>query len=93
MGREKLRRFLSYMSAMARENFIYNLRIPLMASMTPDEEIFSQRFSPFIHHGNVEEIVARTEEAARDIERNGNSKLVLFSFFLRIIPLLLRKAP
>lgn len=93
MGREKLRRFLSYMSAMTRENFIYNLRIPRMTAMTPDEEIFSQRFSPFIHHGNVEEIVARTEEAARDIERNGNSKLVLFSFFLRIIPLLLRKAP
>ena len=34
MGREKLRRFLSYMTQMARENFIYNLRVPDLSSMT-----------------------------------------------------------
>lgn len=92
MGREKLRRFLSYMTRMARENFIYNLRIPDLSLMTQEEEAFSRRFSPFIHHGNVEEIVSRIEEAATHIERNGNSKLILFSLFLYIIPLLHKKA-
>lgn len=93
LGREKLRRFLGYMSRMARENFIYNLKISSLSSMTPDEEAFSSRFSPFIHHGNVEEIVSRIEEASRHMERNGNSKLILFSLFLYIIPLLHKKAP
>lgn len=92
LGREKLRRFLDYMIRMARENFIYNMHIPSLNSMTSDEETFSTRFSPFIHHGNIEELVMRIEEASRDIARNGNSKLVLFSLFLYIIPILHKKA-
>lgn len=91
MGREKLRRFLAYMCDMARENFIYNMMMPQLRGMTPDEEAFSVKFAPFIHHGNVEEIVRRVEEASSHIERNGNSKLILFSLFLYIIPLLHRK--
>lgn len=93
MGREKIRRFLDYMNTMARENFIYNLKMPQLWSMTPEEEQFSTRFSPYIHHGNVEEITAEIDRAKTDIERNGNSKVVLFSLFLLIIPLIHRKAP
>lgn len=92
LGREKLKRLLTYMGSMTRENFIYNLHNPVLVSMTPDEEGFSRRFAPFIHHGNVEGIIDAFESAARDIERNGNSKLILFSLFLQIIPLLHTKA-
>ena len=91
MGREKLRRFFSYMTSMVRENFIYNLKMPQLSSMTAGEESFSQRFSPFIHHSNVEDLVSCIEEASEHVERNGNSKLILFSLFLRIIPLLHKK--
>lgn len=91
MGREKLRRFLDYMCTMARENFIYNLKLQQLRMMTPEEEAFSTKFSPYIHHGNVEEIVSRIQEASSHIERNGNSKLILFSLFLYIIPLLHKK--
>ncbi|MDE6339251.1 MAG: DNA polymerase III subunit delta [Muribaculaceae bacterium] len=90
MGREKLRRFFSYMTNMVRENFIYNLRMPALSSMTEGEETFSKRFSPFIHHGNVEDLVNSIAEASEHVERNGNSKLILFSLFLQIIPLLHR---
>ncbi len=90
LGREKLRRFLNYMTQMARENFIYNLKMPQLSSLTPEEEDFSQKFSPFIHHSNVEEIVSEIERASLHIERNGNSKIVLFSLFLLLIPLLHR---
>ena len=93
MGREKLRRFLSYMTEMARENFIYNLRMPQLSAMTREEEDFSSRFSPFIHHGNVEELVSEISSASTHIARNANSKVVLFSLFIKIIPLLHRPAP
>lgn len=93
MGREKLRRFLLYMTDMARENFIYNLRMPQLSAMTREEENFSSRFSPFIHHGNVEEMVEEISQASTHIGRNANSKVVLFSLFLKIIPLLHRPAP
>lgn len=92
MGREKLHRFFSYMTSMARENFIYNLKIPALTYMTPDEESFSDRFSPYIHHGNVEDLVKVIEKADMHVERNGNSKLILFSLFLEIIPLLHRSS-
>lgn len=88
LGREKIRRFLSYMSMMVRENFIYNLKVPQLSSLTKEEAEFSSKFSPFIHHSNVEDIVREIERASLHIERNGNSKIILFSLFLLIIPLL-----
>lgn len=87
-GREKIIRFLLYMSRMIRENFIYNMKQPLLTAMTPEEENFSMKFSPFINHLNVEKFVEETDRARRDIERNANSKLVLFDYFILCIILL-----
>lgn len=91
LGREKLRRLLDYMARMIRENFIYNLRMPQLTTMTPDEQNFSVRFSPFVNHANVEDFLEETNRAKRDIERNANAKVVLFDYFLLTIILLHRK--
>lgn len=52
--------------------------------MTPDEEQFSSKFSPFIHEGNVEGLSSEIARAAADIERNGNAKIVMFDLMLLI---------
>lgn len=88
MGREKNIRALDYFARLTRENFIANLSIPPLNIMTEDEEAFSQRFSPFIHSGNVEKIITEIGLARRDISRNANSKLVWFDFLLRLMLLL-----
>lgn len=90
-GREKIRRFLDYMARMIRENFIYNLHTPQLTAMTPAEETFSSRFSPYVNHGNVEDFALQTDRAKRDIERNGNPKVVLFDYFIYCIIFLHRK--
>jgi DNA polymerase-3 subunit delta' len=82
MGREKLLRFLNYSSRMVRENFIYNLRMPFISLLTPEEEEFSRRFAPFIHEGNVEALSDEISRAATDVERNGNAKIVMFDLML-----------
>lgn len=82
MGREKLGRFLSYSARLVRENFIYNLNLPPLSLLTPDEEEFSRKFSPFIHEGNVEGISTEISRAAGDISRNANAKIVMFDLFL-----------
>lgn len=82
MGREKLIRFLSYSGRMIRENFIYNMRMPQISLLTPEEEEFSQRFSPFIHEGNVEGLAREISRASADIERNANAKIVMFDLML-----------
>lgn len=90
-GREKLMRFLDYMSRLTGENFMYNLKIPDLYALTKSEKEFSEKFSPFINHGNVEGIIAEIERARFDISRNANGKIVMFDFFLLLISLLLKK--
>ncbi len=84
MGREKLLRFLAYCARMVRENFIYNLSLPPLSLLTPDEEEFSVRFAPFIHEGNVEGLSNEISRAAADISRNANGKIVMFDLLLLI---------
>ena len=81
-GREKILRFLDYCARMIRENYIYNYNIPSLVMMTADEAAFSSRFAPFIHDGNVEKLLDEFSRAERDIERNGNSKIVMFDLML-----------
>lgn len=90
-GREKIGRFLDYTAAMVRENFIYNMHVPALNTLTSEEEAFSTKFSPFINHRNVEGFLEETGRARRDVERNANSKIVLFDYFLLLIILLHKK--
>lgn len=90
-GREKIIRFLDYLSRMVRENFIFNMKNPYLTSMTPEEEAFSQKFSPFINHANVEDFAAEIDRARRDISRNASAKLVMFDFLILCIIFLHRK--
>lgn len=92
LGREKLCRMLDYFSRMVRENFIYNLHVSPLVAMTREEEQFSQRFAPFIHAGNVEEMSRQTDLARRDVERNANSKLVMFDYMMHLTVLIHRKS-
>jgi DNA polymerase-3 subunit delta' len=92
-GREKACRYLIYANRMARENFLYSLGNGSLISLTPEENTFSQKFHAFIHAGNIEDMVAETDKARCDIERNANAKIVLFDYFIRLIILIHRKRP
>lgn len=88
LGREINIRLLAYFARMARENFLYNLRVPGLNRLTAREEQFSSRFSPFVNAANVEAMLADFDQAARDISLNANAKMVMFDTFLRLIVLL-----
>jgi DNA polymerase-3 subunit delta' len=87
-NREKIRRFLTYCTRMIRENFLYNFHNGELLSLNPQEENFSRNFAPFIHEGNVAQMMNELDMANRDIAGNGNSKIVLFDFALQMIILL-----
>lgn len=93
LGREKGMRLLDYFSRQVRENFILNLKVPPLNSLTPGEEQFGSRFAPFIHAGNVEHIIGEIDRARRDIGGNANAKLIWFDFLLRLMRHLRRKPP
>ena len=88
MGRERLRRFLSYTGRMIRENYIYNVSQPELNYMTTEEVQFSTRFAPFINERNVHEIMRILNSAENDIGQNANAKIVLFDVAVKMILLL-----
>lgn len=88
MGREKLVRWLRYSSHLVRENFVFNLHCRQLNILTPQEREFSEKFAPFIHEGNVEKMLSEFSMAERDVARNANSKLVMFSLFLTLCALI-----
>lgn len=92
-GREKVCRYMDYCCGMVRQNFFYNMHDRRLFVMSQKEETFSTRFAPFIHHGNVERLVAIFEEAKTDVSRNANAKITLFSLMLYLIPAIRMKKP
>lgn len=88
VGREKQKRFLQYAQRQVRENFICNLQHPEMNYQTTPEREFSARFAPFIHAGNVEQIMNELGKAERQIEQNGNAKIIFFDLCLQMIVLI-----
>ncbi len=84
-GREKIFRFLEYCQRLVRENFIYNIQVPSLNYMNREEANFSKNFARFINERNVLRISKEIDEALRDIEANGNAKIVLFDFAVQMI--------
>ena len=83
-GREKQKRLIAYMMQMVRENFMYNFHNPQLCYMTQAEEIFAQKFAPFINERNVLLFQNRLQLMMRDISQNANGKLQFFNFALEV---------
>lgn len=88
-GREKQKRFLTYMLRLIRENFMYNFNIPELTYMSGQEEQFAKNFARFINEGNIIQINGLVNKAIRDIGQNANSKIVFFDIALQMIMMLI----
>jgi len=88
VGRERQKHFLQYAQQQVRENFIRNAGRPELNYQMEDEREFSVKFAPFIHAGNVEAIMNQLDLAERQIEQNGNAKMIFFDLCLQMIVLI-----
>lgn len=86
--KEKLKNFLLYALRMVRENYILNLKQPSIVYLTPKEEDFSSKFSPFINDGNAMTIAEELALAHSHLEQNGNARIIMTDFSLKLIILL-----
>ena len=91
VGREKQKHFLQYAQQQVRENYIRNLGQSELNYQLEAERDFSVKFAPFIHDGNVEGIMNQLDLAERQIEQNGNAKMIFFDLCLQMI-ILIKKA-
>ena len=92
MGRERQKQLADYSLRMLRENFILGFKQEGLTYMSAKESEFSEKFSPFIHEGNVYALAEAFTEAGNHIEANGNPRIILMDLSIRIIRLLMLKA-
>ena len=88
VGRERQKHFLQYAQQQIRENYIRNMAQPELNYQMEAERAFSDKFAPFIHSGNVEAIMNQLDMAERQIEQNGNAKMIFFDLCLQMIVLI-----
>lgn len=88
IGREMQKSFLLYSLRMFREYFVSNLHQPEMVYLNSEEWQFGERFAPFINEKNIQEFTEEFSLAHRQIEQNGNAKIIFLDLCLKTTVLL-----
>src|SRR4030042_1639178 len=83
LTRERQKSFLAYSLRLIRENAIKHFNDNNLNFMNKSEEEFSMKFSKFVKGNNMVQLTEEFNKAAYDIERNGNSKIVLLDLMLK----------
>ena len=93
LGRERQKQLLDYSLKLLRENFMLSMGEKHLNFMSRKEDEFSRKFSPFIHEGNIHSLVETFSLAGNHIESNGNPRIILMDLSIKVIRLLMQKAP
>jgi len=93
MGRERQKQLVDYSLRLLRENFMLHLEHETLNYMSAKESDFSNKFSPFIHEGNVHALAEAFTLAGNHIEANGNPRIIMMDLSIGVIKLLMEKAP
>ena len=91
-GRERQKQLLDYSLRLLRENFMLHMEQPALNFMSRKEAEFSGKFNPFIHQGNIHDLVESFSLAGNHIEANGNARIIFMDLSIRVIRLLMVKA-
>lgn len=92
-GRETQKKFLHYCLTVMRQAMLINYNAKDLAFMRIHVDGFQlEKFAPFVHENNIQNIVAELEDAIYHIERNGNSKIILTDLSIKLTRLLHEKA-
>jgi DNA polymerase-3 subunit delta' len=91
-GRETQKRFLDYCSQFFRQAMLANYGAGSLVYLETGTRNFDlEKFAPFIHGANIEDIHKAVEDATYHIERNGNAKIILLDLSMQLTRFLHRK--
>lgn len=82
--REDQLALLAYMSRMFREIYVHPMGIPRLNYLTVAESGIAKYLSGCVTHANIKALSQEIDLAARHIEQNVNSRMVLFDLILRL---------
>ena len=91
-GRETQKRFLKYCSHFFRQALLTNYNARSLVFFESNESNFDlEKFAPFVHGANIEDINQAIEDAIYHIERNGNAKIILLDLSMQLTRFLHQK--
>lgn len=88
IGREMQKSFLQYCLRMFREYFISNLNLPEMVYLNDNELQFGNRFASYVNERNIVAFNDEFSLAYRQIEQNGNARIIFLDLCLKVTVLL-----
>lgn len=84
-GRETQKRFLKYCSHFFRQALLTNYNARSLVFFESHQNSFDlEKFAPFVHGANIEDINQAIEDAMYHIERNGNAKIILLDLSMQL---------
>jgi DNA polymerase-3 subunit delta' len=93
LGREVQKSFLLYSCQMIRKAFVMNKQVPELVKLPKEEFAFIEKFSPYIHLGNIDHIFEMLSQGYTHIERNGNPKMIFLDSSLQLMQAFRQPAP
>ena len=92
-GRETQKQFLLYCLNFFRQALLLNYTAKDLVYLEPQTSNFAlEKFAPFVHGNNIQEINKELNDALYHIERNGNAKIILTDLSIKLTRLLHKKA-
>lgn len=84
LSRERQRGMLSDFSRLLREAYMLHAGANKASYLWGEEAEFCKKFAPFIGSENIEPILSQIESAMRQINQNGNPRIVFTHFVLAV---------
>ena len=87
-GREVQKSFLEYSLRMFREYFVSNFNAPELVYLNRHEQQLRQRYFAAINETNIEVLAQEFSLAHKQIEQNGNAKIIFLDLCLKLTMLI-----
>ncbi|MBR5877804.1 MAG: DNA polymerase III subunit delta [Alistipes sp.] len=84
LSREQQRQMLSHSARLLREAYMLHAGLGKISYLWGEEAKFCNNFAPFIGNQNIEILIAEIESALRQINQNGNARIVFTHFALAV---------
>jgi DNA polymerase-3 subunit delta' len=84
LSREQQRQMLTHSARLLREAYMLHAGLGRISYLWGEEAKFCNNFAPFIGNQNIEILISGIERAMRQINQNGNARIVFTHFALAV---------